>query len=192
MRIAVIGTGNIGRTLARAWAAAGHDVVLGSRHPVNAGQEGPPVADLATALAGAEAVLLAVPAKSVGDFLAAHASDLDGTLLIDATNNIGGAATNAAAAVAQAAPTARYVRAFNTLGWENFAEPTFGGVAADLFFSAAEGDRDVVERLISDVGLRPAYLGPDQQDLVDSVLPLWFTLARLHGGRHVAFRVLSD
>ena len=134
---------------------------------------------------------LSPPGRS-GDFLAAYASDVDGRLLIDATNNVGAAATNAAAAVAQAAPNARYVRAFNTLGWENFADPIFDGVAADLFFSAPEADRDIVERLISDVGLRPAYLGPDKQDLVDSVLPLWFTLAQLRGQRHLAFRILQD
>ena len=119
----------------------------------------------------------------------AYASDVDGKLFIDATNNIGAAATNAAAAVAQAAPNARYVRAFNTLGWENFANPTFDGVAADHFFSAPSADRDAIERLISDVGLRPAYLGPDKQDLVDSVLPLWLTLAQLRGQRHLAFRM---
>jgi hypothetical protein len=93
----------------------------------------------------------------------AYASDVDGKLFIDATNNIGAAATNAAAAVARAAPNARHVRAFNTLGWENFANPTFDGVAADHFFSAPSADRDAIERLISDVGLRPAYLGPDKQ-----------------------------
>jgi predicted dinucleotide-binding enzyme len=84
------------------------------------------------------------------------------------------------------------VRAFNTLGWENFATPTFDGVPADLFFSSAESDRPVVESLIADVGLGAAYLGPDNHQLVDSVLPLWFTLAKLRGQRHLAFRVLQD
>jgi hypothetical protein len=192
MRVAVIGTGKIGGTLGAAWARVGHQVVMGSRNPNDTAQDGPPVVDIPTALDGADAILLAIPAKSVGDFLTAHAADVDGKLLIDATNNIGASATNAAAAVAGAASNARYVRAFNTLGWENFADPTFDGVAADLFFSAREADRDIVERLIFDVGLRPAYLGPDKQDLVDSVLPLWLTLAQLRGQRHLAFRVLQD
>ena len=192
MRIAVIGTGKIGGTLGAVLANAGHEVAMGSRNPNDTARDGPPVVDIPTALNDVDAVVLAIPARSVGDFLAAHASDVDGRLLIDATNNIGEAATNAAAAVAQAAPNARYVRAFNTLGWENYADPIFDGVAADLFFSAPEADRDIVERLISDVGLRPAYLGPDKQDLVDSVLPLWFTLAQLRGQRHLAFRILQD
>jgi predicted dinucleotide-binding enzyme len=33
MRIAVIGTGNLGGTLGRAFAGAGHQVTFGSRHP---------------------------------------------------------------------------------------------------------------------------------------------------------------
>ncbi|MFF5922396.1 NADPH-dependent F420 reductase [Streptomyces flavochromogenes] len=33
MRIGILGTGNVGRALASAWARAGHDVVLGSRRP---------------------------------------------------------------------------------------------------------------------------------------------------------------
>lgn len=193
MRIAVIGTGNIGSTLGMAFASAGHDVALGSRHPGDRSQDGPSVVDIPTALADADAVLLAIPATSVGDFLAEYAADIDGTLLIDATNDIGAPVANAAAAIAQAAPNARYVRAFNTLGWENFADPTFDGVAADLFFSAREADRAPVEGLISDVGLRPAYLGPDKHDLVDSVLRLWFTLVQQRGGqRHLAFRILQD
>jgi predicted dinucleotide-binding enzyme len=192
MRIAVIGTGKIGSTLGAAFARGGHDVALGSRDPDAARPEGPPTVDMSTALHGADAVLLAIPARAVDDFLSTHGADLAGLLVIDATNNVGAATANAAAAIRAAAPDARYVRAFNTLGWENFANPTFDGVAADLFFSAAEADRDVVEQLISDVGLRPAYLGPDKADVVDNVLPLWFTLAQLRGNRRLAFRILED
>jgi predicted dinucleotide-binding enzyme len=192
MRIAVIGTGKIGATLGAAFARAGHEVTLGSRNPDGAAGHSPPVADIAGALSGADIVLLAIPARSVGDFLNTYASDIDGKIVIDATNNVGATPANAAAAISSAAPAARYVRAFNTLGWENFAEPAFAGVAADLFFSAPESEREVVEQLISDVGLRPAYLGPDRQDGVDNALPLWFTLAQLRGHRHLAFRVLED
>lgn len=188
----MIGTGNIGATLGAALASAGHDVALGSRSPNDAAEAVPPVVDIPTALAGSDAVLLAIPARAVDDFLSSHADDLDGKLVIDATNNVGAASANAAQVITAEAPGARYVRAFNTLGWENFADPTFDGVAADLFFSAPTADREVVERLIADVGLRPAYLGADKADVVDSVLPLWFTLAQLRGRRHLAFRVLED
>jgi predicted dinucleotide-binding enzyme len=93
--------------------------------------------------------------------------------------------------VAKAVPTARYVRAFNTYGWENLAEPTFDGVPADQFFSCREEDRAVVEEIITAAGLHPAYLGEDNEDMVDSVLGLWFSLVQANGGkRHVTLRVL--
>lgn len=191
MRIAVIGTGNIGTTIGRAWSRAGHDVVFGSRHPEQSDIEGAQVADIATALTGADATLLAVPARAVDAFLGEHAALLQGQLVIDATNNVGASPANAAAQIAAAAPQARYVRAFNTLGWENFAEPLFDGAPADLFFASADADRAAAEALISDVGVRPVFLGEGKQDVVDNALPLWFALAQSRGNRRVAFRVLE-
>jgi len=219
VQIGVIGTGNIGGTLGKALARAGHQVTLGSRHPQDAsatddsvdathdsadatdgsadatdgaGSTGDVrVADVATALEDAEVVLLALPAGAVDGFLAEHAAALADKLIIDATNRIGAPVANAAEQIAAAVPNARYARAFNTLGWENFADPVFDGVPADLFFSCARGDRSMVEELISAVGLQPAYLGEGKQDVVDGVLPLWFALVQANdGNRRVAFRVL--
>ena len=192
MRIGVIGTGNIGSTLGSALAGAGHQVRLGSRSPANADAvAGAQVTDLAGALADAEVVLLALPSGALDEFLTEHAAVLDGTLIIDATNRIGAPVANAAKQISTAVPNARYARAFNTLGWENFADPVFDGEPADLFFSCAERDRPVVEELITGVGLRPAYLGEGKQDVVDGVLPLWFSLVQANGGnRRLAFRVL--
>lgn len=199
MRIGVIGTGNIGGTIGEALARAGHQVTLGSRRPDDAGSRpddagsasGARVADLAGAIADAEVVLLALPAGGLAEFLAEHGDSLGGKLVVDATNRIGAPVANAAEQIAAGAPAARYARAFNTLGWENFADPEFDGLPADLFFSCAEQDRPVVEELITGVGLRPAYLGEGRQNVVDGVLPLWFALVQAGGGnRHLAFRVL--
>ena len=188
MRIGIIGTGNIGGTLGAAFARAGHQVKFGSRQP---SADDPQVTDLAGALSDAEAVLLALPAGALSDFLAEHADALAGKLVIDATNRIGAPVANAATEIAAAAPTARYARAFNTLGWENFAEPEFDGAPADLFFSCRQDDRAALEELIGAVGLRPAYLGEDKQNVVDGALPLWFALVQANGGnRRLAFRVL--
>ena len=70
--------------------------------------------------------------------------------------------------------------AFNTLGWENFAEPDHDGETADLFYCGADDGlgRGVVEGLIRDVGLGPVYVGGlDQADVLDGVLRLWFAVA---------------
>jgi predicted dinucleotide-binding enzyme len=193
MTTAVIGTGFIGGTLGRAFASAGIATVLGSRHPEDtsvAGDSGATVTTIPDAVAAADTVVLAQPSEAVEDFL--RGTDLTGKLVIDATNNVAASVANHAAAVALHAPQARYARAFNTLGGENFANPEFDGTKADLFFSSTEEDRPTVEELITAVGLRPMYLGDNQQDTVDGVLRLWFALAVGQGhGRDLAFRTLT-
>ncbi|MDT4939636.1 MAG: 8-hydroxy-5-deazaflavin:NADPH oxidoreductase [Pseudonocardiales bacterium] len=193
MRVAVIGTGSIGSAVGGGLARGGHDVVFGSRHPETASApEGAAVTDVASAITGADAVLLAIPAGAVGEFLAENAAALDGLLILDATNNIGSTPVNAAEQILAAAPGARYARAFNALGWESFADPEFDGGPPDLFFSTASADdRAAVEELITAVGLRPAYLGAGQQDVVDTSLGVWIALIRDRGNRRVAFRVLE-
>ena len=181
MRIAVIGKGNIGNTLGTAFERAGHEVVYGSRR-----------GGIAEALRGAKAVVLALPAAGVHDLLAEHGGGLDGKLVVDATNRVGAPVANAAAAIRSAAAGARYVRAFNTLGWENFADPEFGDGPADLFFSASVADRPDAEELIAAVGLRPVWVGEDKENVVDGLLPLWFALTQARGGnRRIALRLLE-
>jgi predicted dinucleotide-binding enzyme len=81
------------------------------------------------------------------------------------------------------------VRAFNSLGWENFAAPVPG---ANLFFAADPEARALAEELISAVGLEPAFVGDaDATAAVDALLPLWFALVRQNGGnRKLALRVV--
>jgi 8-hydroxy-5-deazaflavin:NADPH oxidoreductase len=184
MRLAVIGAGKIGGTLGKALAASGHDVHYGTRTPDGS---------IRAALDGAEVVIIAIPGQAVADFARDYADELSRKLIIDAANNLGGGGpANSSADFAALVPTARYARAFSTLGWENFADPVFdGGVVADLFYSTDEAERETVAGLIGDVGLNPVYLGPDQYDLLDQVLKLWFDLAISQGrGRHLAFKVL--
>jgi predicted dinucleotide-binding enzyme len=194
MTVAVIGTGFIGGTLGRAFARAGLPTVFGSRHPGDdqaAGDTGARVASIADAVAEADTVVLALAASGVKDFLTAQGPALAGKLIVDAANDLTSTVANFAQAVAELAPGARYARAFNTLGGENFADPLFDGVPADLFYSARPEDRDTLDALIGAVGLRPMYVGDGQQDTVDAVAKLWFALAigQKHG-RDLAFRTL--
>jgi predicted dinucleotide-binding enzyme len=187
MRIAVIGAGNIGRTLGGKWATAGHEVVYGVRSP-----GAPETASVADAVASAEVVTLAVPGAAAKDVLAVLGAALTGKVVIDATNDIQG--SGKLHALEELTDGAHPVRAFNTLGWENFADPVFDGVTADLFYAAEEGQaKGVAHRLIEDIGLRPVWLGGvDAFDLVDSLTQLWFTLAfQRKLGRRLAFKMLG-
>jgi 8-hydroxy-5-deazaflavin:NADPH oxidoreductase len=190
MKIATVGAGKIGGTIGEKWAKAGHDVVYGLRDPSKR-KGAKPIAD---ALRGAEVVLLALPGATLVDFARQHAQSLDGKIVIDATNDFRAAPTfNKWPELTAAIPAAHVYRAFNTLGWEMFANPIVGGVQADLFYCGPEGrGREVVEQLIGDVGLRPVWVGGvDQVDTVDGLLPLWVVLSRLRG-RRMAFKLISD
>ncbi len=190
MKIAVIGTGHIGEALGTKFRAAGYDVAFGAIHPRDDGPGGAPVLAAGDALTGADVVLLAVPGQAVPDVVAAHRAALAGKIVIDAVNRIGAPELDSRALIASAVPDARYVRAFNSLGWENFADPIPG---ANLFFAADPAARAVAEELIAAVGLEPAYVGDaGQTPAVDGLLPLWFALVQQHGGnRKLALRVLT-
>jgi 8-hydroxy-5-deazaflavin:NADPH oxidoreductase len=190
MRIAVIGKGHIGGTLGSRWRAVGHDVVYGTRDGSGEGPGGAPVRSISDALKDAGVVLLVVPGQAVPDIVSEQGAALAGKVVIDAVNRMGAPEFDSRALIADAAPSARYVRAFNSLGWENFADPVPG---ANLFFAADPQARAVAEELISAVGLKPAFVGDATATAtVDGLLPLWFALVKLNGGnRRVALRVVS-
>jgi 8-hydroxy-5-deazaflavin:NADPH oxidoreductase len=191
MRIAVIGKGNIGGSLGTKWRAAGYDVVYGARDGSGDGPGGAPVIGIGDALKDADVVVLAVPGQVVGDVVTEHGAALAGKTVIDAVNRIGAPEFDSRAIIADAAPQARYVRAFNSLGWENFANPMPG---TNMFFAADPDARATAEELIKAVGLEPAFLGDASATAtVDGLLPLWFALVRQNGGnRRVALRVVTD
>jgi 8-hydroxy-5-deazaflavin:NADPH oxidoreductase len=191
MRIAVIGKGNIGGSLGTKWRAAGHDVVYGARDGSGEGPGGAPVRGIGDALKHADVVVLAVPGQVVPDVVTEHGAALAGKTVIDAVNRIGASEFDSRAIIADAAPQARYVRAFNSLGWENFADPMPG---TNMFFAADPDARATAEELIKAVGLEPAFLGDARATAtVDGLLPLWFALVQQNGGnRRVALRVVTD
>jgi predicted dinucleotide-binding enzyme len=200
MKIGVLGAKIIGSTLARKWARAGHEVMFGVRTVANpevqalAQALGATVGTPAEAIAFGEAIVFAIPGNAMEETIATHGPALAGKIAIDAANRMGGGPMNSAALFAAHAPAAQVYRAFNSLGWENFEDPVFDGVPADLFYCGPAGaGQATVERLIGDVGLRPVRLGDlGQVGLVDTVSSLWFALAFGQGmGRQLAFKVLT-
>jgi predicted dinucleotide-binding enzyme len=201
--IAVLGAGNIGGTLGKKWSAAGHQVRFGVKDPTGKNAQAlraelgdrAVLGTIADALQGnPDVVLVALPGGVVAPTAQKYAAQLNGRIIIDAANRIGEDSMHNLAPFQQHAPQAQLYRAFNSLGWENFAEPNFNGIQADLFYCGPDGEaRTTVEQLISDVGLRPVYLGGvEQLGLLDSIAALWFTLAfGQKKGRHLALKVLG-
>lgn len=199
MHIAVIGSGKIGSTLGLAWHRAGHRVTFG----VRPGSEVRAVAAIGNsqidscerAVTRSHVVLMAVPGDVMESVLSILGPVLADRVVIDATNRLDSFPMNSLATCARLAPDAVVFRAFNSLGWEVFAEPRFSNVAADHFYCGPNGPHEgSVVRLITDLGLRPIRIGGlDEAEILDSWTRIYFMLAKGQGyGRHIAFRFLTD
>jgi predicted dinucleotide-binding enzyme len=201
VKVAVLGAGVVGRTLAAGWATAGHDVVLGSRDPsavrtqdaVREVGHGARAEVHRQAAAGADAVVVTVPGDQVPALITHVGDALAGRTVVDATNNLSPEAPALNAVAALSAAGGWVYRAFNSVGWEQMRDPVFGSIRSDMLFAGPEPD-GAVAQLIADLGFRPIWLGDGPQPLAvaDSLARLWFTLAFQRGlGRRVGFRVLT-
>ena len=201
MKIGVIGAGNIGGTIGAKWASRDHEVYFGVRDPqkeslmekVGEMTGTVQVGHSAQAIAFADVIVFAVPGASVGPIVDENLENLQGKIIVDASNNMRGESRHALGYLREQLPTANLYRAFSTLGWENLANPDFEGTRADLFYCGDETTKSTVEELISDVGLKPVYLGGTERvGLVEGMTDMWFNLAlKQQMGRRIAFKLLK-
>lgn len=172
MRIAIIGAGRIGSTLARLFAQAGHSVALSnSRGPdsltqavAEIGQDGEVRADTpAGAAESAELILLAVPWDAWEHVLPPEAAA--GKIVVDAMNRFGGAAEpGSTERVAERLPGAAVVKAFNTMHWQELATAGLPGAdTAERRAIFVAGDdpraRAAAVRLIDEIGFAAVETG---------------------------------
>jgi len=195
LRIAVIGTGNVGAALGRGWAKAGHEVVWGTRRP-DGSHEVAPVVALHDAAATGDVVVLAVPFDALAETMAAM-GDITGRLVVDATNSLGkplpDGAPSGAEYLASLAEGASVVKAFNTMGWETMAEPVIDGRRAACFLCADDPEsREVVAGLAGDLGFEAIDVGGlEAARHLEALAALWVHLAFRSGlGRQFAFSLL--
>lgn len=188
MRVGVLGTGRMGLGLARAWAAAGAEVCLGSRDPASAvarvaGADHLRVADLANA-AAEPVVVLATPYAVTAAVVRELAPALRGKTLIDITNPFGAApAGRSGVSVHQEAlgAPAAWVAAFKT----NFAT-TIGAPDFVVRQCLIASDEPEAVALVADLarmaGFAPLPCGRlDSALALDLMVPLMIALDRTHG-----------
>jgi predicted dinucleotide-binding enzyme len=200
MTIAVIGSGNIGGALSGRLAAAGQEVTVGVRDggARDGLDEGVSVASIGDAVAAAETVIVAIPGGAVPGFAGDQGAALAGKLVIDATNDLSGGdegSLSHTAAWSELAPDAVVARAFSTLGFENYRNPTVAGQTATLFWCGPDGEHgDAVEAVIRAVGLDPVRIGGlEAAATLDGMTRMWFQLVFTQKmGRHLAFKLLRD
>lgn len=149
MKIGIIGTGTVGQTLAKGFAAAGHEVRIGSREggklaPFTA-ETGIQEGSFAEVAAAAEVVVLAVKGDVAEAVVRGLAASLAGKVLLDTTNPISGAPkdgivpyfTAANESLLQrlqaAVPAAKVVKFFNSVGAGLMVKPKLQGGTPSMF-----------------------------------------------------------
>ena len=176
LRIGIIGTGHIGGTLARLWVAAGHEVLISSRHPdelkglaASLGSRAHVGTPREAALFG-EVVVVSVPYGALPQVGRDLHTELAGKVVLDSCNPYpsrdGAMALEArklstGVADPQFLPGVRLVRAFNAINSGDLAreahragEPIAIPLAGDDAAALA-----VAQRLVTDAGFAPVVVG---------------------------------
>ena len=179
MRIGIIGAGNVGLALARGFAAAGHNVVLGTRDPgkpavaewlAHAGERGL-AADYRAAADSAELVIVAVLGRYVVDVAETIGPDaFAGKVVIDVTNPIVptdtgavsafGEDDSAAEALQRTLPDAYVVKAFNQMPAEAMTSPRPDETRPLRIAGDHEPSKAVVAKIAESFGWTVRDLGP--------------------------------
>lgn len=208
MKIGIIGSGNVGGTLGKAWSWVGHHVVFGFRK-VDKPRAKALLAEAAkTAKAGtikdaveaSDVIVLATPWEATQDALAS-AGDLTGKIVIDATNPLLpglaglsiGTTTSAGEKVGEWAKGARVVKAFNTVGFNIMADTSFPGGQAALFYCGDDAAaKKIVAQLAGELGFEALDAGPlAQSRVLEPFAMLWISLAAKQGfGREIGFKFM--
>ncbi len=207
MRIAVLGTGNVGGTLGQRWAGKGHEVVFGSREPdsekvrqlLTAVGSNAEAAGYEEAAGEADVIVLATPWEAAREVLTSI-SDWAGSILIDCTNPIApdlqlavGTTTSGAEIVSEWAEGALVVKAFNTTGWNNMADPIYHGEPITMFIC---GDNAEAKAIVTDLGEDLDFEVVDAGGLtmarfLEPLAMLWINLANVQRlGRNIAFKLV--
>jgi predicted dinucleotide-binding enzyme len=206
MKIAIIGAGNVGRTLGLAWARRGHQVSFGVRDPGDKRAEEPlhtdqsvQVASNADAASWAEVVVLATPWVATREAVTS-CGDLSGKIVIDCTNPLKpdfsglviGFQTSGAEQIALLANGAQVFKALNQIGANLMDSPQFPH-GTPVMFVCGDGDqKSKVLDLVKQLGFDAVDAGGLMiARLLEPYAMLWMHLALVQGlGRDIGFALL--
>ena len=169
MKVGILGSGQIGGTLGRHFARAGHVVFFSSRHPNDLQKLAKEVGNGARmgtpeeATRFGEVIVLAIPWRKIEDL---PPSDLfKGKIVIDAMNPYSAfgkvidlGANTSSEEVARLLPGARLVKAFNTMGFADLQSGAFrSGKERWAIFVAGDDEEanQLVSGLIESIGFVP-------------------------------------
>jgi 8-hydroxy-5-deazaflavin:NADPH oxidoreductase len=196
MKVGILGSGDVAKTLAGGFLKHGHQVMMGTRDAVKLAEwktenaaarlggfdQTVTIGSFDQAAAFADIVVLAVKGSGAHDALKlVSAAALAGKTVIDATNPIGdappthgvinyftGANDSLMEQLQRAFPTANFVKAFNSVGNPFMVNPQFAGGPPTMFIC---GNNDAAKAQVTQI---LTQFGWDSEDMgkVESARPI--------------------
>ena len=205
MKIAIIGSGNVGGALAKKWIQAGHKILIGARFPlsdknlqlaVEIGQD--PFTSIESAVTQSDIILISTPATATVEVVKSLGNTA-GKIIIDTMNVVMGRGPvgykNTTDAILGNTQTRDVVKCFNTTGFNNMLNPIYGNSALDLFVAGdSEKGKTIAVQLAKDAGFAECYNigGNDKFELMEQFAWFWINLAMFQGqGREIGFKLLK-
>jgi predicted dinucleotide-binding enzyme len=200
-KVGVIGSAVVGQTLARGFKAHGHETRIASRDPEKladfARSAGLQTGTPAEVASWAELVVLAVSGDAAESTVRQIGSGLSGKVVIDTMNPIAKntppvdgvlryftpANRSLMELLQAAAPEAKFVKAFNSVGSPLMIDPQFsGGVRPTMFFCGNDaGAKATVAGILRDFGWDPLDMGTaTAAGPIEALCQLWCIPGFLH------------
>lgn len=205
-KIAIIGPGQVGITLAKIWSQQGHQLFLGSREPTKAeiiatelgnNMRGMGIAEAADS---ADILLFSFPWYALID-IERTIGKCAGKTIIDCINPITSSGSlalghkrSAGEEIAQTFPLAQVIKAFNHIYVDHFNNPIFDGKAASAYYcSDHDGAKRIVAQLATEMGFDPVDIGPIKHArYLEPLALLWIQMAFHMGqGADFTFKMLK-
>lgn len=210
-KIGVLGSGDVGKVLASGFRKHGHDVMIGSRDPAKitdwASLSDVRSGDFAQTAAFGDILVLAVAGLVAEDALRlAGEGNLAGKVVIDATNPIAkeppdsgvlryftAANDSLMEQLQRAFPSARLVKAFNSVGNAFMVNPSFPGGKPTMFICGNDVDAKAAVSQILDVfGWEAADFGDaPTARAIEPLCQLWCAPGMRGGSWTHAFKLLK-
>jgi predicted dinucleotide-binding enzyme len=202
MKIAIIGSGNVGGALAQQWIKAGHLVLVGAKFPLSEkniqlatkiGEDR--FTSIKNAVKQCDVILIATPPTSIFE-IAEQMGDVSNKVIIDATNSIakGPEPYRTVYHYLVDKTAAAVVKCFNSTGFENMLNPVYRDQRIDMLMAGdSDKAKSVAAQLAVDCGFGSCldFGKADKLELLEQFALSWINLAIMQGhGRNMAFKIL--
>jgi len=212
MKVGVLGSGSVAKTLASGFLKYGHDVTVGSRTPAKLAdwaKDNPKgrAGTFSEAAAFGEIVVLAVKGNSAAEALrAAGAANLAGKTVIEATNPLADLPpTNGVLhfyttledsqceRLQREFPDAHFVKAFNSVGAPLMVNPQFAGGKPTMFICGNDdGAKKTVTAILDQFGFETEDLGKvEAARVIEPLCILWCVPGFVRNEWRHAFKLLK-